>query len=379
MTGKSFAAHWEHDLARHNRTVAPAFLLGSAIGLSLYTAYDYFSTPTYWRVFAVCRLALSAVALSFAFLHRAGRLRGNLSPVVFLTLTYAFFAWGASLLTDPTALTAWNMNIAMGGCFWPPFILVWSVRRQIAVNVLFASMYVAFRAVNDAVDWPSLLVSGGLFLTFAWIVSPLITAWRFRMMQVQSRLRYDLLQKTEEAEAQRGELAFYAAHDAMTGILNRRAGLQFLDTALALANRQGQPLSLLYLDVNDLKRVNDTLGHAAGDALIQSVAGLLRMHVRASDMVCRMGGDEFLIVLQNCKEADAGRLERELARAAEAVYAHGDTPYKVSFSTGVASWEPGGAVDAAALVARADAAMFAHKRASKPPPRSARTSGTSAV
>lgn len=119
MTLPSFDQHWQHDLAKHNRSVAQPFLLGSALGLSLFIAYDYLSVPTYWQVFAVCRLALSAVALSFAVLHRTGKLNGNLSPVVFLALTYAFFSWGASCIADSTALTAWNMNTAMGGCFGP--------------------------------------------------------------------------------------------------------------------------------------------------------------------------------------------------------------------------------------------------------------------
>lgn len=244
------------------------------------------------------------------------------------------------------------------------------MRRQILVNLMFAAFYVGFYAVVGHVPWRVLLVSGGLFLAFAWLVSPLISAWRFRMMQVQSRLRFDLLQKTEEAEAQRGELAFYAAHDAMTGILNRGAGLQFLDTALALAVRQSQPLSVVYLDVNDLKRVNDQRGHAAGDALIQAVAGLLRGQARASDTVCRMGGDEFLAILQNCSESDAGRLVRDLELAGQRLNAAAVHPFEVSFSTGVAAWMPGEVPDAAALVARADEVMFDHKRAfkkSRPP------------
>ena len=158
-----------------------------------------------------------------------------------------------------------------------------------------------------------------------------------------------------EAEAQADE-------DPLTGVKNRRAFIRELKRVAAFALRYQLPLSLVYFDVDSLKAVNDRFGHAAGDAALKSVAEQLSAHVRESDLVGRMGGDEFAVLLAQADLVTAVAKAEALARAVEAApVPSGDwlAPVRVSF--GVHQLDP--ARDVEAEIATADAAMFAKRRA----------------
>lgn len=107
--------------------------------------------------------------------------------------------------------------------------------------------------------------------------------------------------------------------DAMTGLNNRRFLEEYVDTLIANARRRKTPLAVLMLDLDYFKVVNDTHGHDAGDAVLKALAGVLRQSVRASDMVIRFGGEEFLIVLQDADEAAAVRIAENIREAVAAL------------------------------------------------------------
>jgi diguanylate cyclase (GGDEF)-like protein len=365
MIRPSFEESWQHDLRERGRTSAPWFLVASAFGLLLFIAYDLFSVPELARPLAVGRVVLSLVALAFAAAYRAGRVRDQRGPFVFLASCFVFFSWVAARIADPSALLGCAVYLAVAGCFWPSVVLAWSTRSQAVSNAVLLTSFGAFHLAMGQVTTPTMLTSGGFFLLFAAVASPGITAWRLRTMRDEARLRYELMRKTDELEASRAELAFQADHDAMTGVLNRRAGLEFLAKSVALARRQERSLSTVYVDVDDLKLVNDHLGHAAGDRLIATVSGLLREGIRSSDMVCRLGGDEFLVVLYDCRASDAEVVQRKWQARIEAFHAAAEAPFRLGISVGVADWAPGSPVDIDALLAQADQRMFAAKRARK--------------
>jgi diguanylate cyclase (GGDEF)-like protein/PAS domain S-box-containing protein len=100
-----------------------------------------------------------------------------------------------------------------------------------------------------------------------------------------------------QSRAMVGKMAHLAQHDALTGLPNRVLLTDRLAQAIGLAERHRNQVALLFLDLDDFKRINDSLGHAVGDQLLQSVAGRLVASTRASDTVCRQGGDEFVILL----------------------------------------------------------------------------------
>lgn len=152
------------------------------------------------------------------------------------------------------------------------------------------------------------------------------------------------------------------SHDGLTGLLNRRGFDMALNNAVADYQRYGRNGALLLIDMNDFKQVNDTLGHQAGDALLMHVAQLLMAHTRSSDIVARIGGDEFCIILQESSRAEAHLKRKELeAVIAGTVCAFQDQDIATSCSIGVATFVE--ADDQEALVAKADSEMYRVKAA----------------
>jgi diguanylate cyclase (GGDEF)-like protein len=169
-----------------------------------------------------------------------------------------------------------------------------------------------------------------------------------------------LAAKLEASRARIAELEARVDIDPLTDTLNRRGFERELHRSLAYVKRYGTSAALLYLDLDGFKPVNDRHGHAAGDAVLKAIAAALLSHVRASDMVARIGGDEFAVLLWNVNgpvaAAKAGVLEA--AVYATPVRWHSST-LAVGASAGVALL---GALDTPAeVLARADAAMYARK------------------
>jgi diguanylate cyclase (GGDEF)-like protein len=165
--------------------------------------------------------------------------------------------------------------------------------------------------------------------------------------------------------AQAQQLAVAATVDPLTGLFNRRYLLTQLEAEIERARRQGGGLGLLMLDVDNFKRLNDTVGHPAGDAVLRRVAQTLRRAVRSFDICARYGGDEFAILLPG-SEADnavhtAERICQRVAGLQTELTGLGDLPLTVS--AGVAILREGGSAEE--LIARADRALYEAKRAGR--------------
>jgi diguanylate cyclase (GGDEF)-like protein len=135
--------------------------------------------------------------------------------------------------------------------------------------------------------------------------------------------------------------------DGLTGVLSRRAILRELEVEAARARRQRRPLTLLYLDVDHLKSVNDTFGHSAGDRALAMLTDAVQRHTRATDRIGRLSGDEFLLLLPDTPLEGAAAVADRLLQSV--------APGAVSFSVGVAEFEPRSSPRAA--VEAAEAAM----------------------
>ena len=148
--------------------------------------------------------------------------------------------------------------------------------------------------------------------------------------------------------------------DPLTDVLNRRGFERELKRSLAYVKRYGASAALIYIDLDGFKPVNDRYGHAAGDAALKAVAATLERNVRASDVVARIGGDEFIILLWNVGRADAAAKAMALEAAVYSTpVAWGTSTFVVVASAGVTQIGP---LDAPAeVLARADAAMYARK------------------
>jgi diguanylate cyclase (GGDEF)-like protein len=162
-----------------------------------------------------------------------------------------------------------------------------------------------------------------------------------------------------ESSAQYETMRHLADRDPLTKLLNRRAFVRRLDEAGARARETGEPLALVYCDLDDFKGVNDTRGHAAGDRLLRAFGEVLVAAVRHGDAVFRMGGDEFALLLEHCARGRALDVVDRLVARLEAEAGTGDLPAGASF--GVAILDPADPVDSDELLKRADDAMYAAK------------------
>jgi diguanylate cyclase (GGDEF)-like protein len=156
-------------------------------------------------------------------------------------------------------------------------------------------------------------------------------------------------------------LAVAALRDDLTGLRNRRAFFELARHRALLAERSGRPLSVLFVDVDGLKDVNDRLGHAEGSRLIRDAAGILAATVRRSDVVARLGGDEFVVLLDETS-AGAVRLAERIRERVRAFNERRDRPYQLSLSIGAATLHPADHRRIEDLLVEADRRMYEDKR-----------------
>lgn len=182
-------------------------------------------------------------------------------------------------------------------------------------------------------------------LALAAILSSLIFAWsRSERMQELQRL---------------------ASHDPLTGLNNRRRFEEELRREIARSHRGGAPGTLLMLDIDDFKSVNDTLGHPAGDRVIEEIATVLSNRIRESDVLARLGGDEFAVVLPDCDEARARHVAEAIAGAVREHELEENGGRRVTVSIGITAFGAGTGNDFDTVLSAADNAMYEAKGAGR--------------
>jgi diguanylate cyclase (GGDEF)-like protein/PAS domain S-box-containing protein len=168
-----------------------------------------------------------------------------------------------------------------------------------------------------------------------------------------------------QARAQAERMEYLTQHDILTGLANRGLLSDRISQAVTLARRHHHRLGILYLDIDHFKHVNDSMGHDAGDRLLQSVSSRLLRCVRKSDTVSRQGGDEFVVLLSElAAPQDAAILAEKIVLALSAPYVLGPEELTVTVSGGIAIY-PDDGVDAEALLKNADFAMYHAKESGR--------------
>ena len=177
------------------------------------------------------------------------------------------------------------------------------------------------------------------------------------------------LQGIDERKHLEGQLEHLADHDPLTGLYNRRRFARELTRHIAYSRRYGGCGAVLMIDLDDLKRVNDRFGHAVGDELISGAAGLLRARLRSTDVLARMGGDEFAVLVPNATLPEAELLADELNHVLREECASSPAavagPPGVSASIGVAVFDDRGDLTGHDVLVSADHAMYAAKEAGR--------------
>jgi diguanylate cyclase (GGDEF)-like protein len=154
-----------------------------------------------------------------------------------------------------------------------------------------------------------------------------------------------------------------ATFDELTGLFNRRVLVERLHVEVERSRRYGSPLTLLMLDIDHFKQINDTHGHAAGDDVLRNVGNIIRRNVRQVDIAGRFGGEEFCMLLPETPLA-GGLIFAEILRGeiAQFTQALGDKSFSTTASFGLATPNPGDELDATALLKAADDALYRAKR-----------------
>lgn len=180
------------------------------------------------------------------------------------------------------------------------------------------------------------------------------------LMDVTERTRAE-----REVQALQETLREQSTHDALTGLYNRRYLEETLGRELISAERHGHPVSAIMGDLDHFKAVNDNYGHLAGDEVLRVFGGLMKRHARGSDIYCRYGGEEFLLVLPQMAQDDAVERAEQLRSAmAAAPVTYGASSIAVTASFGVATFPRDGR-SGDELIAAADRALYAAKAAGR--------------
>jgi diguanylate cyclase (GGDEF)-like protein/PAS domain S-box-containing protein len=158
------------------------------------------------------------------------------------------------------------------------------------------------------------------------------------------------------------EMREMSLRDQLTGLYNRRGFITLSEQQIKTANRTKRPMPLVFIDVDNMKWINDTLGHEEGDRALITTAEIFRHTFRESDIMARIGGDEFAILATDATEMDPEILSGRLQETIEAYNAKDTLPYKLSMSWGAAVYDPGSPISLDELMSQADGLMYAHKK-----------------
>ena len=228
------------------------------------------------------------------------------------------------------------------------------------------------------------LAAAYLLLTMALVgfVGPALTRPIKRLQDASRKIAYghfeeqlhvtshitELQNLADDLNLMRGELVkqadtlqHQALHDGLTGLPNRTLLQDRLQQSMHVAERSDQTLALLLMDLNHFKEVNDTMGHAAGDVILQQTARRLQQTARESDTVARLGGDEFALVLLTASEEDVTKIARNMVDAIQNPFTVDGQQLHIGTSIGIALYQ-GNGVDFDTLLRRADIAMYESKR-----------------
>lgn len=363
----------EDDESRHYRVrLARTFTLFAMVALTCFLLFDYFQVPNAWPLLWTGRFLLLGVCLGcFLLLRREGAHPDSI--LLFgATCGNLFFCFGAALIDDALSLTLWNLCFATSMLIAMPAWLIWGWRYQLASSLPLIVGYVPFYLWLSPLSMMELVGAGGAYILGTLCVAPILANTRGATFQRTVSLRRALQSRNEELQQmnqrllnQQNELEYRANHDLLTGLPNRRFGLEFLDRILGESHRTQHCMSILFVDVDRLKHVNDSFGHAEGDRLIQLVAEEVSRTAGDEGLACRLGGDEFLVVLPGDCDMSSQQAATQLMRRLQERRLRERIAFPVDVSIGRVTHDPvmQGEMDVDDLIHIADDRMYRQKRA----------------
>ena len=246
---------------------------------------------------------------------------------------------GSAVYTLVVVFVAWRHGSRAAG--W--FLLAWTLLEAFTIAATVRLL------LNTGEEHDSVIYFG---LPMSMVAAALLIA-----LGIADRLRD---QRRALTEAER-----HAQIDSLTGVLNRRSLIERLDAACLRARARGLPISLLFIDLDHFKEINDSFGHAAGDACLAAIIAPIQAELRQSDVIGRYGGEEFVVILSSADTAAAHPIAQRILERVASVRVEGfGEPVALTCSIGVATSDMLG-VWGEHLIARADAAVYAAKRSGR--------------
>jgi diguanylate cyclase (GGDEF)-like protein len=236
----------------------------------------------------------------------------------------------------------------------------WIWANTMLVMLLLAGALISFALpslLEGATTFLKIKVTEAIFGLVALVI--LFNIYTIYQQVLIKRLRRQLAEKQNHSQILR-DLAMI---DALTGLYNRRFAEQRLAAEVARSARKGHPLTVVLLDLNEFKHINDTYGHPAGDLVLQEFAAALNRAVRGGDLAVRMGGDEFLLILPECNHE---QLKLVLDRIGPLEVAWEGHKFAIKYAAGWKEFVAGDQPEA--MLAAADQALYENKRAAKNTP-----------
>lgn len=189
---------------------------------------------------------------------------------------------------------------------------------------------------------------------------------------VKGRINNNLLLRSLRYAVERNRLRAAVQNlsltDELTGLYNRRGFFTFAENHLQIANRTKRGLALVFADLDGLKQINDAFGHREGDLALKETANILRKSFRSTDIIGRVGGDEFAILMIDANESNIGAPVSRLKQNLDKRNSRMDRKYELSLSSGVALYQTEGPCPLSELMVKADTLMYEDKRRRQPPP-----------
>ena len=303
-------------------------------------------------------LALLGVLAALIIAALLLNLKGKFKPSAWLTTICMVLGPWFSILLDPMVLAGDFVPLVYIGISIQLCSILLSERVTVAIALvqllgLIAAILLspALRAIN----WPSLVA----FVVFTAVIGTLAGFSNRKQLEQIEQQRNQLLHD----EARLRELS---VRDPLTGLFNRRYMEETFDREIKRAQRKDRSLAVVMVDIDGFKAINDTFGHVPGDVLIEKVAKFLMKSVRVSDVACRYGGDEFLLILPECSFDEAVKRAVAMRIGAEEMAFHAEIAgaEKITLSFGVAAMPENGTTREELLCA-ADQALYSSKRAGR--------------
>ncbi|MEI6290591.1 MAG: GGDEF domain-containing protein [Chloroflexota bacterium] len=359
----------EDEEKNHRLTIVNAMVIGGTIFIVLVFIGNLFDPLTPFRNY-ILDFFIAAVFLISRYQLRKGKLNfvgAGMLTASFLLITASIASEGS--IRTPTITNLALVIIISGILFDFKGILISIAASSLSVYGLIyaenAGMLQPFHYATSMLQWFTLTLSffitGGITY-FTHMITMTALKRSKKEIQVRKQVEKELQQRVAEVEKLQEELREQALHDPLTGLFNRRYLAETLPRELTRCTREKEPLSIIIADIDHFKTINDNFGHLTGDKFLVRIAGVIKQILRDSDIVCRFGGEEFLIVLPGAS-LDSARERAEAIRqkCANMLLQHEGQEIGITLSLGVSAARQHG-TEGETIITKADQAMYYSKQ-----------------